>query len=214
MLAVSIVQRLAGFDPQQFWQAPAPRADWAAMADKYAALLDPAMTSPEVEVHRRALREAARRWPGALREAELVGPARLEQRRTLALAGTEGQLGSSRADAWDQLEPDAAAVILWAELHALLSDLQRFRRAPSHESEGSDSEAFALWVADLEAPRARWPRAERLAAVVGPRLRVRSAYLWLAARAGLDLPSLNGRLFARSGHWDQRPEDPTWARGS
>jgi hypothetical protein len=33
----------------------------------------------------------------------------------------------------------------------------------------------------------------------------------LAARAGLDLPGLNHLLFARSGHWDRRPGDPTWA---
>ena len=47
--------------------------------------------------------------------------------------------------------------------------------------------------------------------MVGPKLRVRSAYLWLAARAGLDLPSLNALLLARAGHWDRRADDPEWA---
>ena len=50
--------------------------------------------------------------------------------------------------------------------------------------------------------------------VVGRGLEVRSAYLWLAARAGLDLPSLNALLFERAGHWDQRPGDPAWAMAS
>jgi hypothetical protein len=46
--------------------------------------------------------------------------------------------------------------------------------------------------------------------IVGSKLRVRSAYLWLAARAGLDLPGLNELLLARTGHWDRRDDDPVW----
>lgn len=213
MATVVIAERLAGLDPRQFWQAPAPRACWSAMADKYAALLAPAMTATaDSAAHRQALRESARRWPGSLREAELLGPERLEQRLRVAELGRAGSLGPTRADARDGPEEQASAVILWSELHLLLADLQRHRvQALAADTDGGDTRAFVLWARSQEQVRARWQDGEHLDAILGPRLRVRGAYLWLAARAGLDLPTLNGCLFARRGHWDRRAGDPPWA---
>ncbi|MCA9684647.1 MAG: hypothetical protein KC457_20850, partial [Myxococcales bacterium] len=149
-----IAERLAGLDPRQFWQAPAPRACWSAMVDKYAALLAPAMTEPDPDLHRQALREAARRWPGALREAEMLGPTGLEQRLQVARRGQEGDLGLTRADAREGPEEQACAVILWSELHLLLADLQRHRaQARSSGTDGGATEAFVVWVRGQEQAR-------------------------------------------------------------
>ena len=71
-------------------------------------------------------------------------------------------------------------------------------------------EGFSSWL-EGRGDRQRWPVPLLDEAVLGPKLAVRSAYLCLAARAGLRLPALNELLFARSGHWDVRAEDPAWA---
>jgi hypothetical protein len=163
------------------------------------------------EDDRTALIELSSRWPGALREGELIGPDRVEARR---LAAEAGVLDPTRARAgW---AGDAAqAVICWAELHDLIRDLLDFRRASSRrEHEGASLEGFARWLVHADTPgdrAARWPGPERIARIVGPKLQVRSAYLWLAARAGLDLPALNELLLARAGHWDRREHDHEWA---
>lgn len=162
------------------------------------------------EDYRAALVDLSSRWPGALREGELIGPDRVEARRAAAEAGL---LDPARARA-DWPGDAAQAVICWAELHGLIRDLLDFRRAssrPGHERTASP-DAFARWIAAADAAdrAARWPKPERIELIVGSKLRVRSAYLWLAARAGLDLPGLNELLLARSGHWDRRDEDPSW----
>lgn len=73
-------------------------------------------------------------------------------------------------------------------------------------------EGFSSWLEGRGAA-SRWPAPLLDAGALGPKLAVRSAYLCLAARAGLGLPTLNELLFARSGHWDRRAEDPPWAHG-
>jgi hypothetical protein len=202
-MILAIRPRVPGFDPEDFWQAVPGRDDWQAMIDKYAALAQLALLTEE----RRAssLREAAQRWPGSLREAELIGPAHVDARTRAAAAGL-AQPDRPRASWTD--EP-ALAVLCWADLHRSIADQLRFR-AQAHASRAGQTEAFAAWIAEQGAED-RWPDPARLLAVVGPKLRVRSAYLWLAARAGLDLPTLNALLLARAGHWDRRPEDPSWA---
>ncbi len=172
------------------------------MVDKYASLATLARL-PE-DRRKPSLREAAKRWPGSLREAELIGPDRVDAR---AAAAARGLADPERPRATWTDEP-ALAVICWATLHGLLADQRRFRAAGS-----SDTEAFSRWIAERD-PAGRWPGAERLPEVVGPKLRVRSAYLWLAAQAGLDLPSLNALLLARAGHWDWRSDDPAWAHAT
>jgi len=169
----------------------------AAMTEKYLALaaLEALPRGPEQDA---ALRRAAARWPGCLRESQLAGPARCQERRIWAEAGsTAGE--RPRAD-W--LAEGAGALPLWADLHLLLGDLRAWRAAGGR----GDAEAF---VGRLDAERrARWPGPGLLAAVAGPQVRARQAYLWLAAQAGLSLAALNFVLFARQGHWDARPGDP------
>lgn len=204
-------ERVPGLDPAVFWQELPLLQAWSSMVAKYEALASAGRLAagPRGEDYRVALIELSSRWPGALREGELIGPVRVEARRAAAEAGV---VEPTRVRAgWPG---DAAqAVICWAELHALIRDVLEFRRARSrrgHAGAGS-IEAFVGWVAVEEGRATRWPRPERIAMIVGPKLRVRSAYLWLAARAGLDLPGLNELLLARAGHWDRRDEDPGWA---
>jgi len=174
-------------------------ATCAAMAEKYVALaaLASLPTGPPQNV---ALRAAARRWPGCLREAQLVGPALCEGRRVQAetAAGSEAR---TRAQ-WLAGEA-AAAVALWSDLHLLLGDQSRWRLRTLGVGD------VANFVATLDAEaRGRWPEAVMLAEVAGPQVRVRQAYRWLAAQASLPLADLNYLLFARRGPWDARPGDP------
>jgi hypothetical protein len=203
-----ICQRVPGFDPAVFWQESPGLPAWSAMHAKYEALVRAAQLAagPRGDDYRAALTELSSRWPGGLREGELIGPEHVERRRAAARAG---MLDPSRARA-DWPDADAQAVICWAELHALIQDQLDFRRALGS---GGSSEAFAAWIATEATPErmARWPGPGRIAGLVGPTLRVRSAYLWLAARIGLDLPTLNELLLARAGHWDRRDGDPEWA---
>jgi hypothetical protein len=203
-------ERVPGFDPAEFWQElPASQA-WSSMLAKYEALARAGRLAgePRGEDYRAALIDLSSRWPGALREGELIGPDRVEARRVAAEAGL---LDPTRARAgWPG---DAAqAVICWAELHAMIRDLLDFRRAgsPRDHAGAASLDAFSRWVASKDDRAARWPAPERIGMIVGSKLRVRSAYLWLAARAGLDLPGLNELLLARTGHWDRRDDDPVW----
>lgn len=205
-------ERVPGLDPAEFWRELAGSQAWTSMLAKYEALTSVGRLAagPRGQDYRTALIDLSSRWPGALREGELIGPVRVEARRAAAQAGA---LEPTRARA-DWPGEAAQAVICWAELHDLIRDLLDFRRiAPSRPSAGATSpERFSRWVAAEVARAARWPEPERIAMIVGPKLRVRSAYLWLAARAGLGLPGLNELLLARAGHWDHRDEDPEWAR--
>jgi hypothetical protein len=201
-------ERVSGLDPAMFWQDLPLVSAWSSMVAKYEALANAGRLAagPRGEDYRAALIDLSSRWPGALREGELIGPVRVEARLAAAEAGAR-EPTRVRA-AWPG--EAAQAVICWAVLHDSIRDLLDFRRvAPAG---AASSEAFARWVANDHARAARWPEPERVTMIVGPKLRVRSAYLWLAARAGLDLPGLNELLFARAGHWDRRDEDPQWTR--
>jgi hypothetical protein len=202
-VTLRIRARVPGFDPSEFWQAAPGREQWQAMVDKYTVLAQLAELSEPARAP--TLREAASRWPGSLREGELIGPERVQARAAAAAAGL-AQPDRSRAS-WTE-EP-ALAVVCWASLHLLIEDQLRFRAAEPHHAR--DSEAFSRWIALRDPMSSRWPDAARLTTAVGPKLRVRSAYLWLAVCAGLDLPSLNALLLARAGRWDRRADDPSWA---
>lgn len=183
---------------QARWAAQTLAADdCAAMTEKYLALaaLEALPRGPEQDA---ALRRAAARWPGCLRESQLVGPDRCRQRRAWAEAGRAGE-ERPRA-AW--LAEGAGALPLWADLHRLLRDQLAWRATGG----SGDAAEFVRWSAGEG--RERWPEPGLLAAVAGPQVRARQAYQWLAAQAGLSLAALNFVLFARQGHWDARPGDP------
>ena len=148
-----------------------------------------------------AIRRAAARWPGCLRESQLAGPEHCAQRQAWAEAGSEA--GERPRSAW--LAAGQGALPLWADLHKLLADQLAWRMTGAS---GGSRDAGAFVRALDEEGRERWPEPGLLAAVGGPQVRARQAYQWQAAQAGLSLAALNFVLFARQGHWDARPGDP------
>lgn len=182
-----------------YWLRPLPQATCEAMAEKYAALarLEALPNGAEQDA---AIRAAAERWPGCLRESQLAGPARCRERHAQATVGRE-RPEQPRA-AWR--DEGAAAMVLWADLHPLLADLLQWRRR------GGRGEAAELLAAVRGGPAAaRWPDDPALLERVGgARVRPRLAYAWLAAQAGIELPALQRLLFGRAGHWDVRAGDP------
>ncbi len=190
---------------EAYWQRPLARSDCAAMAEKYAALahLEGLGPGPEQEA---ALREASRRWPGCLRESQLAGPARCAERGQWA---ARGAAAPERARAEWRAE-GAAALVLWCDLHRLLEDVRRWKSAGGR----GEAAEFVAWSRGAGEAADRWPDAGLLLAVGGSRVRVRQAYAWQAAQAGLTLAELNLALFARTGPWDARPGDPPWSERS
>jgi hypothetical protein len=184
-----------------YWDRPLVREACVAMAAKYAALASLEALAPG-KAQDVALRAAAGRWPGCLRESQLAGPARCQERHAQASAGLSG--AERRRASWR--DEGAAALVLWADLHPLLGDLLAWRRASSGQGGLAGLVAFAA-----AGPAARrWPADPALlAAVAGTRVRVRMAYAWLAAQADLGLPALNLHLFGRTGPWDTRTGDPS-----
>jgi hypothetical protein len=188
---VDVRARVPGLDPAEFWALPLAHERVLAMRDKYEAELALARLPHDSPQQREAIRELARRWPGSLREAELIGPQRAEARRAAAAAGCT-RAHESGATWWARGDADRA-VLAWAHLHAAIAELLVLRRRGG-----------SLHALD-------WPGLAQLPDLRARKLDVRVAYLWLAARAGLSLPALGLVLFARSGHWDARPGDPAWA---
>lgn len=172
------------------------------MAEKYAALvaLEALPAGPEQDA---ALRAASSRWPGCLRESQLAGPARCAERGRWAAAGA---MEAERArEAWRA--DGKAALVLWPDLHRLLADVRGWKAAGGR----GEAAEFVVWARGAGEAAVRWPDAQLLAEAGGSRVRVRQAYAWLAAQAGLRLAELNQTLFARSGPWDARPGDPSWS---
>jgi hypothetical protein len=190
-----------GVGDSTYWANPVCPAEFVSMACKYDALLQLSRLH-EGEPRKQAIRSASRAWPGSLREAELAGPTVCGRRRASARRGLS-QPAATRS-AWRDRE--AAAVVLWLDLHRLLADQVAWK---AHGGTGG-CEAF---IGSLSVSVAtRWPDAQTLQSVAGAKVRPRQAYLWLAARAGLELALLNFTLFERDGHWDERADDPPWAR--
>jgi len=185
-------------DPTTYWSAPLSPEACAAMVAKYDALAQlEAMGAGKPREQR--IREAARRWPGSLRESQLAGPAVCEARRRAALAGAQGP-ARTRGE-WCATEP---AVPLWVSAHELVGDLVAWRRRLSR---GVAATPAALIEHLSERPQsARWDRAAVQALVDRP-IRIRLAYLHLAATSGLPLPVLSRTLFAREGRWERSADD-------
>ena len=158
---------------------------------KYDALLGLATLSPGAERKNR-LRSIARRWPGALREAELVGVGVVAARLFALRENTNHRLTYSQ---WASL--GFAALPLWVELHRMLEDVLEWRRVKSHSRTFS---AFVRYLSLDEQRKRRWPdfstdfltdpeRDDSL------RPSSRLAYRCLAQRAGIDGATLHGLLF-------------------
>lgn len=193
-LAVSLSQWQANY-----WDRPLTRAACSAMAAKYAALAS-LEALPQGPAQNAALRAAAGRWPGCLRESQLAGPTRCQERLAQALTGCEGP---ERARAEWRSE-GATALVLWADLHPLLADWLVWRTARGE----AGTAGLAAFVKASPAA-ARWPAEPALLVHVGgPQARVRLAYAWLAAQAGIEPRALNLQLFGRAGPWDRRASDP------
>ncbi|MEZ4448669.1 MAG: hypothetical protein R3B09_04250 [Nannocystaceae bacterium] len=179
-----------------YWSEPLSPTACAQMVAKYEALawIEGAAAGRGRDL---AIREAAARWPGSLRESQLAGPERCRERREAANRGARAP-ARTRA-AW---AGECPALPLWVDLHALLRDQRGFRGRPGDP--GSALQSFLAGVAGT----GRWGDPDEVAAIAGPRVHSRQAYRWLAARAGLALPRLNYLLFGRDGHWDLRAGDP------
>ncbi len=186
-------------DPTTYWGTILTPGLCATMVDKYDALAElEAMEEGEAQVRR--IRRAAKRWPGSLRESQLAGPEVCAERRRAAIRGASAPARTRMA--WCA---ECPALALWSTLHALLGDLGRWRRQlPRHER--ATPESLLIFLG--ESPQsARWdPDAVR--ALLGPRVQVRVAYLWLALRSGLPADLLSRTLFVRAGRWERRAGDP------
>lgn len=165
---------------EAFWDEPVAPPIWAEMGTKYATLIA-ATTGASVSRARCLLRDAAARWPGSLKECQLVSPAQYAQRCQWARAAA--QMPARSRGTWGGTGSEA--ILLWYELHALLRDVGQMR--------GS---TLASGLGRLEPSRcAHWPRQDRL---TGPWLHVRPcsqvARQWLAQIVGWDTATLTRTL--------------------
>lgn len=193
-------------DPSSYWAQPVTASDVEQSREKYEALRE-LVETPE-DTRRDRLRAISERWPGALRESELVHPEEMARR---AAAAMELRPGTPRRGGAGPRE----AVVLWGTLHLLLADQRALRMGEA----GDVRLACVERLVAVDTARARrgdaarrWPDAAQLTAMAGSKVRPRQAYLWLAAQVGLSLPALHQRLFCRAGHWDVRPDDPSWSQ--
>jgi hypothetical protein len=121
-------------------------------------------------------------------------------------AGFAGSAGPSVREAGaPALDAAAVAVTLWLELHVAIADIVRAR---ARRGGVSMHEFLTSAPADVAA---RWPVGGTRAVFADLPLRPRTAYLWLAWRAGMDVVSLHRVLFTRVGSWALRADDPAWA---
>lgn len=193
-------------DADEFWSGRMSARDNDEAREKYKRVV--ALERMAEEERRPALRAVARRWPGALREAELVSPeamaARTEAARGL-VAGEPRRGGGAPRE----------AVTLWHALHHLLRDQRTLRLESGGRSEEVSVDRLVaqdVEGAEREDRARRWPEAQHLRALTGANVRPRQAYLWLAAQTSLSLAGLHAKLFRRAGRWDLRDDDPPWSR--
>jgi hypothetical protein len=194
-----MVESVVVADPTTFWGEALRPGACAAMVAKYdaLALLEAMPTGPRRD---RAIRRAAARWPGSLRESQLAGPAVCGARREAALAGARAP--ARTRGWWCAIDP---ALPLWVELHPLLGDLTRWRRGLGRGVKATP-EALVRYL-ERSPHSARWDPAA-VVGLVGSRVQIRVAYRWLAQRSGLPIAALTRALLRRSGRWERRSDDP------
>ncbi|HWB74270.1 MAG TPA: hypothetical protein VG755_04930 [Nannocystaceae bacterium] len=152
-------------DVASYWAEP--WAEAALAAEKYRAMSD-ALAASAAD-GKAMLAAIARRFPGALREAQITRP---EVYRARVVAS--GRPGPRPRSAW--ADEGLAAVPLWSDLHGLLGDVARMRAQPDAPLCGLAASRRAWWPIRLEA----WP------GWVVRRFDPGLAHAWLAALAGLD----------------------------
>jgi len=159
-------------DPATYWAEPFDPSAAADAADKYA-VLGELVRWPDGPLRTRGLRDAASRWPGSLRECQIVVPGVFLGR------GARARLGA-RSPAQPRARWRAegfGAVPLWHDLAGFYRDLQRLRgRALAVGLGDLPPDRRACWPADPGA----WPtdRTDRPSA--------RLVESWLAAVCGLE----------------------------
>lgn len=166
-----------------FWAESAPPGDFAEQVRKYQAI-QALIALPEGEAQKKALRDAARRYPGSLREGQLLEPARIGVRASAARTGADRSAGP-RSDWRDG--GDREAVVLWPLAHRMLADQLRWRRT----GERGDVGAFLKFVQGSP----DWPDAVVSTFDFTSRLTSRLAYMCLAVRCGHTLSALHAILF-------------------
>ena len=159
-------------DPTAYWAEPFDPSACADVADKYA-VLGELVRWPEGALRTRGLRDAASRWPGSLRECQIVVPAIYVGRGARARLGARSPAlsrGRWRAEGF-------AAIPLWHDLAGFYRDLVRLRGLPLGEGlTRLPGDRRACWPEDVrgwqedgrDRPSARWMES------------------WLAAIAGLE----------------------------
>jgi hypothetical protein len=175
-----------------FWNTVFTAHDAGAMAAKYGWLrrevLEAAAPAPAA-----ALREAAHRWPGSLRECQRVHPERYRAREQWACQGT---LEVDRAyAAWH--DEGRAAICLWSELHRLTAEVLAWRATELDRGSGrrGDPAAFLRDLTRRDPGRgAAWPEEAVLIALCPRGVGPRSAEVCLAHRAGWDPSALRACL--------------------
>lgn len=161
-----------------FWNAVFSARDANSMADKYAWLrqevLEAGAPAPSG-----ALREAARRWPGSLREWQRVHPERYRARERWA---QEGGIAPERAhSAW--AAEGRVAVCLWSELHQRTAEVLAWRAAAP--TQRHDWAAFLRDLTRSDPERgAAWPALAVLQGVCPRGVGTRAAAAGLAVRVG------------------------------
>jgi hypothetical protein len=178
--------------PESYWNAVFTAQEAGSMAEKYAWLLaaEAALGGPSSSFFgsEPALREAARRWPGSLREHQRVAPERYRARERWARHGAESP-ERARA-AWHR--EGRAAVCLWSELHRLTADVLAWRAAWGRGGGVADF-LRDLTRRDPER-RAAWPELGVVRAWGSPRVGPGLAEACLAVRAGWDPSTLRACL--------------------
>jgi hypothetical protein len=175
-----------------YWNTVFTAREADSMARKYAWLrrevLEAAGPAPAA-----ALREAAQRWPGSLRECQRVHPERYRAREQWA---REGVAAAERAcAAW--LAEGRAAICLWSELHRLTAEVLAWRATGLEGGPGRRGDAVAF-LRDLTgrdpARGAAWPEEAVMVALAPRGVGPRSAAACLAYQTGWDPAALRACL--------------------
>lgn len=176
--------------PSSFWNTVFGAQEVGSMAAKYA-WLRRAVLEADGPASAAALREAARRWPGSLRECQRVSPERYRLREQWALEG----LGEDECvySAWEA--KGRAAVCLWSELHHRTAETLAWRASASGRRVGPVAFLRDLTLKDPRR-RAAWPEEAVVISLGTGAVGAGLAEACLAVRAGWDRQRLRACLLA------------------